>query len=184
MVFDNVYFTNIFFAFAIAVFGVQRYQADRIGIPPESVKLIHIHIQLFSDFLFCGFAAKMYLERMCGFCQLVGTGTHQARHPIHTAKLIKNGTSYTRGAVCLELHTSLRVESIYGVYQSENTGTDKVVQLNLVRQFAVQPLGAISYQASVMFHEQVAEIIIAAFVELLPYLVNAEFLLGFHRIPP
>jgi hypothetical protein len=35
-----------------------------------------------------------------------------------------------------------------------------------------------------MFHEQVAEIIIVVFVELLPYLVNAEFLLGFHRIPP
>jgi hypothetical protein len=35
-----------------------------------------------------------------------------------------------------------------------------------------------------MFHEQVAEIIIAAFVELLPYLVDVEFLLGFHRIPP
>ncbi|GAF82504.1 unnamed protein product, partial [marine sediment metagenome] len=53
-----------------------------------------------------------------------------------------------------------------------------------VRQFAVQPLGAIFYQVSVMFHEQVAEIIIMAFMELLPYLANAEFLLGFHRIPP
>jgi hypothetical protein len=35
-----------------------------------------------------------------------------------------------------------------------------------------------------MFQKQIAGLVIVRFVELPPYLVDTEFFLSFHRIPP
>jgi hypothetical protein len=99
-------------------------------------------------------------------------------------KLIENGTSDTRRAICLKLHSPLRVESINSIHQSKSAGADKVVQLNLVRQFAVQSLSAIFYKVSVMFQKQIAGEVIVVFVETFPYPADIDLLVGFHGNPP
>ncbi len=48
-VFNDVYFADVLFAFAVAVLGAQRDQAGGVRVPLEPDELLHVHLQLFGD---------------------------------------------------------------------------------------------------------------------------------------
>jgi hypothetical protein len=87
----------------------------------------------------------------------VGAGADQARDPVHRAQLVENRAADARGAVGFELDAALQVEGVDGVHQAEDAGGHQVVQLDLIGQLDVDPLGVVAHQMEIILHQDVAQ---------------------------
>jgi hypothetical protein len=87
----------------------------------------------------------------------VGAGADETRDPVHRAQLVEDRAADARGAVGLELDAALEVERVDRVHEPEDARRHQVVELHLVGQLDVDPLGVVAHEMEVVLHQDVAQ---------------------------